>query len=86
MMWVACGVVCVLSISIFDELSPKEYSIHHLVIQFVSDLKQVGGVLRALPLPPPDKSCPDKTTMLLGGSPRYNMYKVVMMDWLIVTK
>jgi len=31
------------------------YSIQHYVIQFVSDLRQVGGFLRVLWFPPPIK-------------------------------
>ena len=31
------------------------YSIHHHVIKFVSDLRQVGGFLRVLRFPPPIK-------------------------------
>ena len=31
------------------------YSIQHYVIKFVSDLRQVGGFLRVLRLPPPIK-------------------------------
>ena len=31
------------------------YSIHHYVIKFVSDLRQVGGFLQVLQLPPPIK-------------------------------
>jgi len=32
------------------------YSIHHYVIKFVSDLRQVGGFLRVLRFPPPIKT------------------------------
>jgi hypothetical protein len=31
------------------------YSIQHYVIKFVSDLRQIGGFLRALQFPPPIK-------------------------------
>jgi hypothetical protein len=31
------------------------YSMQHYVIKFVSDLRQVGGILRALRFPPPIK-------------------------------
>jgi hypothetical protein len=31
------------------------YSIHHYVIKFVSDLRQVGGFLRVFRFPPPIK-------------------------------
>ena len=31
------------------------YSIQHYVIQFVSDLRQIGGILRVLWFPPPIK-------------------------------
>ena len=31
------------------------YSIQHYVINFVSDLRQIGGFLRVLPFPPPIK-------------------------------
>jgi len=31
----------------------KVYSIQHYVIKFVSDLRQVGGFLRVLRIPPP---------------------------------
>jgi len=31
------------------------YSIQHYVIKFVSDLRQVGGLLRVLRFPPPIK-------------------------------
>ena len=33
----------------------KVYSIQHYVINFVSDLQQVGNFLRVLPFPPPIK-------------------------------
>jgi hypothetical protein len=38
------------------------YSIHHYVIKFVSDLRQVGGFLRVFRFPPPIKQT---TTRLL---------------------
>ena len=40
------------------ELKPRSgrvYSIQHYVIKFVNDLRQVGGFLRVLQLPPPIK-------------------------------
>ena len=36
------------------------YSIQHYVIEFVSDLRQVGGFLRVLRFPPPIKLTPTK--------------------------
>jgi hypothetical protein len=33
----------------------KVYLIQHYVIKFVSDLRQVGGILRVLRFPPPIK-------------------------------
>ena len=42
------------------------YLIQHYVIMFVSDLRQVGGFLRALPLTPINKTdLHDKTQILL---------------------
>ena len=42
------------------------YSIQHYVIKFVSDLRQVGGFLRVLWVPPPSKiECHDITEILL---------------------
>jgi len=42
------------------------YSIQHYVIKFVSDLRQVAGFLRVLPLPPPIKlTVTDITEILL---------------------
>ena len=42
------------------------YSIQHHVIKFVSDLRQLGGFLRALRFPPPIKLIGnDKTEILL---------------------
>ena len=34
-------------------MATEVYSIHHYVIKFVSDLRQVGGFLRVLRFPPP---------------------------------
>ena len=39
----------------FESRSGEVYSIKHYVIKFVSDLRQVGGFLRALRFPPPIK-------------------------------
>ena len=42
------------------------YLIQHYVIKFVSDLRQVGGFLRVLWFPPPNKTdCHDITEILL---------------------
>ena len=42
------------------------YSIQHYVIQFVSDLRQVGGFLLVFRFPPPIKlTCHDITEILL---------------------
>jgi hypothetical protein len=36
--------------------------VQHYVIKFVSDLRQVGGFLRALRFPPPIQKTKDRTT------------------------
>jgi len=39
----------------FESRSGKVYSIHHYVIKFVIDIRQVSGILRVLWFPPPSK-------------------------------
>ena len=39
----------------FESCSGEVYSIQNYVINFVSDLRQVGGFLRVLQFPPPIK-------------------------------
>ena len=39
----------------FEPRSWEMYSIQHYVIKFVSDMRQVGGFVRALRFPPPVK-------------------------------
>jgi len=43
----------------------KVYSIQHYVIKFVSDLRQVGGFLHVLRLPPPIKTDRQDITEIL---------------------
>ena len=45
------------------------YSMQHYVIKFVSDLRQVGGFLRVIQFPPPNKTdLHDITEILLNVS------------------
>jgi hypothetical protein len=47
------------------------YSIHHNVIKFVSDLRQVGDFLRVLQFPPPYKYCFFLDVVLTSGSDNF---------------
>jgi hypothetical protein len=59
-MFVGFTTACVISPIITKVVTSKAfhgevYSIQHYVIKLVSDLRQVGGFLRALRFPPPIK-------------------------------
>ena len=56
------------------------YSIQHYVIKFVSDLRQVGGFLRVLWLPPPIKT---DWNIVESGVKHHNHQPMYSFSWIL---